>query len=299
MTDKFEWNTGLDDFRKNELTVEPGSISYRTEFTERDFEPNRTVDQIFHDHLASRESKTIELLYSGGMDSQFVLESFLRTKVPVEVMTMVITIQGAILNVADLYYSEKFCRENNVKQNLFYLDAVDFYESGKYLTYIEPYYITEPHVASHFWLLEQCQSYPIIGGDWPWVHTHAPNMIISPYKLSFSSYERFLKDRGIHGIGDFICHSFESVHKFVGLHIQNKHISDGRFHHTPFIKQRVYGLKELRLKSYGWEDCPPSLFNIRKYVPKTLIANKFNYEVAWGDKLKTLLNSEVNSNNKF
>ncbi len=294
-----EWRTGLDGYRKNSLSFSKNIIDYVTEFTEPDFEPDRDFDSIFYDHLKNRESKTVELLYSGGMDSQFVMESCLRNKIPIEAMTMVITINGAKLNVVDLYYSEKFCRENNVKQNFFYLDALDFYESGRYLEYIEPYHITEPHVASHFWLMEQCQSYPVIGGDWPWVQTHNENKILSPYKLSFSSYERFLKDKGMYGIGDFISHSFESVYKLIGLHINHKESSDGRFHHTPFIKQKVYGTMEPRIKSYGWEDCPPTLFNIRKYYPKSLLPYMFRCNIVWGDKLKTLMNSTVNSNNKF
>lgn len=296
---KIDWVTGLENFRENSLTIHENIVIYSTQFLENDFEPDRNIDDIFFDHLKNRESKVVELLYSGGMDSQLVLESCVKNKIPVEAMTMVIKINGAIVNVSDLYYAEKYCRENNIKQNFFYLDALEFYESEKYLEYIEPYYISEPHVASHFWLIEQCQSYPVIAGDWPWVQTHLKNKVLSPYKLSFSSYERFMRDRGIYGIGDFISHSFESVYRFIKLHIDNKDYSDGRFHHTPFIKQKVYGLKEPRIKSYGWEDCPDTIFNIRNYLPKSFNNKKFIFNIKWGQQIKQLMNTNINSNNRF
>lgn len=296
---KIEWNTGLNGYRKNSVVTEENKINYCAELTETDFEPNRPLDAILYDHTKDRGSRPIELLYSGGMDSQVVLNSLIKNHVPVEAITMVVKVRGAIVNVADLYYAEKFCRENNIKQNFFYLDALDFYESGRYLEYIEPYNIPDPHLASHFWLLEQCQSYPVIGGDWPWVQTHTVNQILSPYRLSHSCYELFLKDKKIDGIGDFIGYSFESVCYFVQKHIENKEFSDGKFFNTPFIKHKVYGTSEPRIKSYGWEECPLVLFDVKKYTPPSMKNIKYNHEIVWGEKLKALMGSPVYRNSQF
>ena len=291
-----KWSTGINDFKIHTLE----ESSFTTTLTENEFEPNRKIDEIFYDHLANRHTQKVEILYSGGMDSELVLASCIRNKIPVEAMTMVIKVRGATLNVVDLYYSEKFCREHNIKQNFFVLDAVEFYKSGKYLQYLEPFKITEPHVASHFWLLEQCNHYPIIGGDWPWVQVHKPQKVLSPFKLAFTGYELFMQSKGITGIGNMISHSFESCYYFMKEHIQEYELGNDTFHTVPFMKYRMYDLAEPRLKSYGWEDCPRNIFNILMYKVELLKRlGKPQSKIVWGEKVKELLNTNVTENSSF
>jgi hypothetical protein len=294
MSEVIQWSTGLNGYKKHTLD----NNDFTTELTECQFESGRSVDDIFNDHLIDRPNSPVELLYSGGMDSELVLMSLLRNNIPVEAMTMVIMIKGAILNVVDLYYSEKFCRENNVKQNLFYFDAVDFYESGKYLEYALPLRITEPHVPSHMWLIEQCHNYPIVGGDWPWLQVE--KKVLSPFKLAFSSYERFMGSKNIPGIGNMISHSFESSYHFIEQHLKEHEKGNDKFHTVPFLKYKMYGTKEPRIKSYGWEHCPKELFNIAKYqyeLLKQTGASKSN--IIWGEKISKLIDSTVTTNSLF
>jgi len=291
-----KWSTGLNGFKTHTLE----GPSFTTTINESEFAPNRKIDDIFYDHLADRNSQKVEVLYSGGMDSELVLASCIRNKIPVEAMTMVIKIRGAVANVVDLYYSEKFCRENNIKQNFFYLDAVDFYESEKYLEYLLPFKIIEPHVASHFWLLEQCNHFPIIGGDWPWVQAHKDNKILSPFKLAFSSYELFMQSKGITGIGNMISHSYESCYHFMKRHIEEYELGNDSFHTVPFMKYKMYELNEPRLKSYGWEDCPRNIFNILAY--KVELLKKLGSpksKIIWGERVRELLNTNITENSSF
>lgn len=294
MSELFQWSTGLNGYKKHTLL----DNHFTTELTECQFEPGRSVDAILYDHLVNRPNSPVELLYSGGLDSELVLMSLLRNKIPVEAMTMVITIKGAILNVVDLYYSEKFCRENNVKQNLFYFDAIDFYESEKYLEYALPYGIIEPHVPSHMWLIEKCHNYPIIGGDWPWLQVE--KKVLSPFKVAFSSYERFMQSKGITGIGNMISHSFESSYYFIQQHILAFERGNDTYHTVPFLKHKMYGIKEPRIKSYGWEQCPIPLLNINKYrmdlLKKLGVAKS---KIVWGEKISKLIDSTTNSNSLF
>jgi hypothetical protein len=267
MSEILQWSSGLNGYKKHILDKN----HFTTELSECQFEPGRNLDDIFYDHLIDRPNSPVELLYSGGLDSELVLMSLVKNKIPVEAMTMVITIKGAILNVVDLYYSEKFCRENNVKQNLFYLDADELYNSDKYLEYLLPYNIIEPHVASHFWLIEQCHNYPIIGGDWPWLQTHVNPRVLSPYRLDFMAGELFMRDSGIHGINNMISHSLDSCRLFVNEHYKMflKHQElDTTWSKIGFFKQEMFegiGVKvEPRVKAYGWEvlEIHPDLFDM-------------------------------------
>jgi hypothetical protein len=287
MSEILQWSTGLNGYKKHTLD----NNNFTTELTECQFEPGRSVDAIFYDHLVDRPNSPVELLYSGGLDSEFILMSLMRNKIPFELMTMVIQVRGITLNVTDLYYSEKFCRENNVKQNIFYLDTTDLFDSGKYIEYLVPYNIIEPHVASHFWLIEQCQSYPIFGGDWPWLQKH--KKVLSPLRLSYSVYERFMAEKNITGIGNMIGHSFEASYKFIEL---QKQIEEDN---VPILKQQMYEMPFPRIRSYGWEQSH-QFFTINKY--KTELLKRVGIpksNIIWGEQIKTLIESDTNSNTEF
>lgn len=284
MSKVIQWSTGLNGYKKHTLD----NNNFTTEITECQFESGRSVDAIFNDHLIDRPNSPVELLYSGGLDSELVLMSLMKNKIPFQVMTMVIQFKGITLNVLDLYYSEKFCRENNIKQNLFYLDVDDLFTSGKYLEYLLPHNITESHVASHFWLIEQCQSYPIFGGDWFWFQKH--KNVLSPVRLSYSMYEKYMQDKGITGIGNMIGHSYESSYRFIELHKQH---SDEKI--VPLLKQKMYKMPHPRMRSYGWEH-----FDITKYNVELL--NKLGtikFNIIWGEQISNLINSTTNSNSLF
>jgi hypothetical protein len=283
-----EWYTGLNNFKKHTVTEK----NFYTLIREFDFEPDRNINDIFYDHLSNRSTKKVEILFSGGADSEYVLKSCIYNSIPLEVMTMIIQYKGITLNVTDLYYSEKFCRENDIKQNLFYLDVDELFSSGKYLEYLIPYSITEPHVASHFWLIEQCNNYPIFGGDWTWYQQH--KKVLSPIRLDYTNYERFMENKGISGIGNMIGHSFESLYRFIELQKQN----DGVI--VPLLKQKMYDMPYPRIRSYGWESVPRNIFDISKF--KTELINKIGIKnpiIIWGDKIKTLINSDKKINSTF
>jgi len=297
MNDTITW-AGGDGFAKRILS--PDTKEFLSELTDNDFEPNRNVDAIFYDHLKNRQTKTIDLLYSGGLDSEIVLMSCIRNKIPVNAITLIVKVKGAILNVVDLYYSEKFCRENNIKQHFFHLDAEDIFHNDAYLDYLLPYHITEPHLASHFWLLERCHNFPVIGGDWPWVHAHKEHKVLSPTRIDFCGYERYMDDKGITGIGNMIGHSLESCCYFIQKHINSYEIGNDKFHTVPFLKHKMYDTTEPRIKSYGWETCPEQLLNLKNYRIKLLskiglIKNK----IKWGNKIGDILQTNTNENSSF
>lgn len=298
--EKITWTAGIKSHKQYTLEEFADYYKFTTELVETDFEPNRNIHDIFYDHLKLRESKMVEVLYSGGMDSEFTLLSCIKNNVPVTAITMRIFIKGILLNVIDIYYAEKFCREHNIKQVFFDLDAVDFFESGQYLHYLTPYKLAMPHIASHMWLIEKCHSFPIIGGDWPWVQIHKPVKMLSPFKLVFSSYERFMKDNGIPGIGNMISHSFESSYYFMEKQIQHCDLTETTFHTIVFLKEKMYTDIKPRIKSYGWENCPNKLFNLFKYQQELNRQIKPVVPfIKWGTKIKNLIQSDLVENNTF
>lgn len=300
MSEINEWSVGLFDYKKHTLEKTSHVSRFTTELTDNEFEPDRDISDIFSDHLANRQTSKVEVLYSGGLDSELVLLSCIRKKIPVIAITLVVKIDGMISNTHDLYYAEKFCREHNIEQKLLELNANEFFNGGQYLEYLVPYNIPEPHIATHLWLLEQCDYFPIIGGDWPWPHAHKEDKILSPFKLEFSSYERFLRDKGMIGIGNMISHSLESSCKMIKLHLEcyqgNEPISNFKYRMYSKLEPNI----EPRLKSHGWEIAQTKNFHL---IPKRLeLLRKIGIvkpRIIWGNAITSILNSKTNTSSLF
>lgn len=300
MSNVIEWTVGLNGYKKCTLELNGSTNIFTTELSDVPFEIGRSITDIFNDHLLNRQTKYVEVLYSGGLDSELVLLSCIKNNIPVIAITLVIKVDGLIINTHDLYYAEKFCRENNITHKLIDLDANKFFENGTYLDYLIPYHIIEPHVATHLWLIEKCEYFPIMGGDWPWVHTHIENKVLSPSRLEFTSYERFMIDKGIYGIGNMIGHSLESSYKLMQLQLDN-HI-DGEMisNFKSRMYQKIYPELIPRLRSYGWEHHKTNTFNMLTY--KVDLIKKVGlpkHHIKWNNTVKTLLNTSANQNDKF
>jgi len=300
MENVIEWNVGLNGFKKCILELGANTHKFTTELLDVPFDCDRAITDIFNDHLLHRQTKYVEVLYSGGLDSELILLSCIKNKIPVIAITLVIKIEGLIINTHDLYYAEKFCRENDITHKLIELDADNFFQNGEYLRYLRPYYIIEPHVATHLWLIEQCSYFPIIGGDWPWPHTHVENKVLSPFRLEFSSYERFMKDKGINGIGNMISYSLESSYKLIEIHLNNHIPGETISNFKSRMYQVMYPELKTRLKSYGWEQHKTKSFNLTHYKIELIKQLKYTVPfIKWNHTIKNLLNTQVTENDKF
>jgi hypothetical protein len=300
MENVIEWNVGLNGFKKCTLELGEKSHNFTTELLDNPFEYGRNITEIFNDHLSNRQTKYVEVLYSGGLDSELVLLSCIKNSIPVIALTLVIKVDSMIINTHDLYYAEKFCRENDIPHKLVELNATSFFENGDHLPYLTPYYIIEPHVSTHLWLIEQCSYFPIIGGDWPWVQTHKKDKILSPFRLEFASYERFMQDKGINGIGNMIGYSLESSYKLIQIHLDNHISGESVSNFKSRMYQTMYSELEPRLRSYGWEHNKTNSFNLIKYKIELIKQLRPTIPlIKWNNTIKTLLNTQVNENDKF
>lgn len=312
MNDIIEWYSGYQNFKKHTLTIdrETKTNNYCIEILDTEI-PNidRNIFDIFGDYFSIRQNKVVEVLYSGGMDSELILYACLIKKIPVRALTMRILVDGVVLNTHDLYYSEKFCRQYNVEQKIIDFDATKFYENGEHYKYLDPYRITQFHVASHFWLYEQSTGFPVLGGEytWPWVSVDP--MIISPIKYVYSVYDKFLHDNGIHGVGSVMSYGLESNIKLMKSHIKvmrqdtNKFGGDNIkivFFKNAMWKDLGYPNPELRLKNYGWESV--SYANLNTNYIKLDLFKRYGTtfdKIKWNYKIAEVLNSVPGENTKF
>ena len=300
------WYAGHNNYQKITFDINEDTKSHTFNLELLDVPTvDANIDEIFNIHLENRNNRVVEILYSGGIDSEICLIHCLKNNVPVRAMTMRILVNGCPINTHDLYYSEKFCRENNVEQVILDFHADKFFENGNHIPYLESYKIITPHVATHFWLFEQCTGFPVIGGDynWPWHN----DRILSPQRHMFACYSKFLMDKNIDGIGGMINYSLESNIAFIKtqMAIYNKEIHSGKLLKITRLKQDIvetlgFGRLDRRLRSYGWESVNPEIFDIQRY--RSDLVNKFGDTVStitWNEKIGAALGSGPGSNNKF
>lgn len=295
------WEEGIDSYRKNTLEINDIENIYTVELCDRALPTEvRTFSDIIFDCLSDRDTKTVEVLYSGGLDSELVLKACIKNKIPVTAITMKLYVDHILINSHDIYYSEKFCRENNLTQKIVDFHIRPFYENGDHINYLKPYYITSPHVATHMWLLEQCSSFPVIGGEYSWPQD---SKVLSPHRLSFNSCARFMKDKNITGIGNVLNHSLELNVKMIQQNIRTQ--QDINPSNIMLFKHKMYnnfelGAFEPRMKSYGWENVSPSWFDKPKYKDDLIKMYGDNKSIIkWGKKIADAMGGEPGMNDKF
>lgn len=301
------WYDGQDNYKKHTFCLNKDEPhEYTLELCDKILPKNtRSFVKIIEDILSLRKTKTVEILYSGGLDSEIVVKSCQLQKIPFKIITMRLLINGYPINTHDLYYSEKYCRENDIKQTFIDLDILNFFENGIFVDYLKPYYVVMPHVATHFWLLEQCSSFPIISGDYSWPWSHKP--VLSPHRYYYSIYDKFLKDKNIDGIGNILNYSLELNCFFIKTHleIQRQTKIDTCMKSIPIFKQELVnklglGKHELRLRSYGWETLHPEVFDIKIYMNQLIKdLGLTNHNIIWNKVIGDVMGAGAGSNNLF
>jgi hypothetical protein len=105
----------------------------------------------------ARQKMTV--LFSGGVDSEVALQSFVLAKVPV---TAAILRFKNDLNIHDISYAIITCDKLGIKYKIFDLDIIHFWEN-QLLDYADPTYCISPQLLSTMWLADQIDEYPILG----------------------------------------------------------------------------------------------------------------------------------------
>jgi hypothetical protein len=305
MNNTIVWNDGLNNYRHHQISFQNTQILYHCHL---DDDPTSTnnLDTAISQILETFCSQPIELLYSGGLDSELLLVKLKKLNYPVQAITMKLYCRGYPVNTHDLYYSEKFCRQHDITQKFIELDIEQFFESGRYLDYLTKYYIQEPHVATHFWMFEQCDKFPVLAGEytWPWVSVP----ILSPHRLEYSCYDRYLADHGITGIGNFLNYSYDINTAMISTHCavfkQHNFMLDNR--NLPVFKKKFYDQIsdhdfEIRMRNSGWENLPRSVFNKNRYRLELIQQYRqvVKSSISWSKNLADMLGGEIYCNDRY
>jgi hypothetical protein len=95
------WFSGIDNYRKHTLTFGENSNTFTLELLDVESRGVSTIHDAFEMHL-SGANLPIEVLYSGGVDSECIIKVCLDRNIPVKAVTLRLLVTGVPINVRDL-----------------------------------------------------------------------------------------------------------------------------------------------------------------------------------------------------
>lgn len=286
------WHSGLDNYRKNTLDDEKFIVEIQ-DVNPRGF---KSVNEAFAGHL-EHANLPVEVLYSGGLDSEIVLLSCIMNRIPVVAVTMRLMFRGAPFNISDIYYAEKFCRKHDVKHIIYDLDVEQFFGNGDHIKYAENYNIQLFVAITLYWLIEQCHSFPVLGGDYLWPQTNIDKLAYSPWRRDYNVADLFMLDKGIPGIGNMLSHSVDSNCMFIKEHL--KTCSEENFKIT-MMQNLGFPELEYRHRSHGWEFAKSLEFNWEK-IGFDVFYRLPTYKniIKWNKFFGSIIGTEAGNNDQF
>lgn len=112
--------------------------------------------------LIAQESDNIWISYSGGIDSEFIIQVFLEANIDFKVATVVMKNET---NDYDLQHSRSFCKRMGIKLHEFEIDLEKFYKNDLE-TYAVATNCISPQFPVHMWLWDQLDGFIVAGhGD--------------------------------------------------------------------------------------------------------------------------------------
>lgn len=187
-----------------------------------------------------RSGQRLTLCLSGGIDSESMLQAFLKSGADFAVCFMRFK-DG--LNDFDITTNRELCDRLHIKYFTVELDVIDFFESGKHLHFAKMYRCQSPQICVHLWLMEQIDGAPVFAGN-PFVQTIASN---GPFFTGLPgdlhcAYFRYLEKNKRLGIPWFFIYSPELCSAFLrtpaARQLQQKRLRPEAF--TYLIKCQMY-----------------------------------------------------------
>lgn len=302
--EKAYWYTGKKNFLEHNLLHNSAEEKWYYVCKIKDVEVNNhNLTDAFMYNLEHRQG-TCELLLSGGVRSEFILRFLLQQKIPTKVITMKLMLHNAPINLIDLYNSEHICRELGVKQHFLELDIEKFYNHFEYMDFNKTHFVRNFHATTYFWMLTQCDDFPISGGEYPW--PWESKNILCPMLLGLNANDKFMNENKIVGIGNMMSYSLDSMLVFLKEH--RKHITspDIRLAEIPMFEEKLFSGFDLgefkpRLKVFAWDYLPDYIFP-HKHHQKFLEEHYKEQEtyITWGEKIVEVIGeNDEQINNMF
>ena len=240
---------------------------------------------------ARKLRQEIFLCLSGGIDSEAMLRAFISAGVPFQGIIMRFN-DG--LNDFDIKDIIQFCDKNHVPYEIFDLNVLDFFESGKYLQYGKMYQCQSPQLAAHLYLCDHIKGCPVLSWQPPEIFFYFDHkrktQIFSfglPGHLHNALLRYFVKKRRF-GVPFFFLYTTELLKAFFKLPLLQKMIWLGGkgvdVYYSYDIKCMTYSQADFSIEPR--KDSYTGFEKIKNYYD--LLDKKF-YGLGFNDRYRTPL----------
>lgn len=183
--------------------------------------------------------KKIYVMYSGGVDSEYILNVFL--SLGIDVTPVIINLKPHY-NEHDTKYAFDFCESKKLKPLVIDLDFDDFVQSGKIISIAENSQCGAYQLPSTFYAASQLDGAVVMGSHGPpYLTKHNGEWFVNEYEQLHSVLKHFKFD-GLEGCPFFLVHTPEQYYSFLNHPLMLDVASNkykGRLGST-FIKGEIY-----------------------------------------------------------
>ncbi len=143
------------------VNIDPPTRKVKTYFEE-------TLDAV--EYVYANKTGKFQVLYSGGLDSQYVCEVLLHLKMDFDpVIIELLDKDNSVLNAHDIKYAYEFCESRNLKPVVYKLDFHNFIESGKNVEIAESVTCCSFALPTTMHVASQLDGFTLLGNDPPYL----------------------------------------------------------------------------------------------------------------------------------
>jgi hypothetical protein len=185
--------------------------------------PSRPVKSYYEetvisaDMIWSQKQGKLHLLYSGGLDSEYVLSVFLKLGMEIQPVIMKLRSDtGEIYNIHELNYAFEYCNQKNLSPTIVDLNFDEFVRSGKFLQISESVKCAAYQLPASMWLASQIDGTVITGNDPPHMKLNADDNLwyLDEEEIIHSQFNYF-KNYGVYGTPFFLSYTPEMMLSFL------------------------------------------------------------------------------------
>lgn len=185
--------------------------------------PRRPVKSYYEEAVIAAEmiwaqkQGKLNLLYSGGLDSEYVLSVFLKLGMDIQPVIMNLkSSTGHIYNSHESRYAFSYCQQKGLSPTVIDLDFDQFIENGKFLSIAESVQCAAYQLPASMWLASQIDGTVITGNDPPHMKlNHVDNLWYLDEEEIIHSQFNYFRKYSVYGTPFFLSYTPEMMLSFL------------------------------------------------------------------------------------
>ena len=200
--------------------------------------------------IGSSTDEDINIFYSGGVDSEVVVNSFIEARVP---FTCIICDNG--YNQHDISYAIKYCNLHKLNYKIISLDAKEFWEKELFKRAEETKCIS-PQLPVIMWMVEQIDGFNILGSAECYLSKEPDGSWVMWEREKIATWYKHYEIHNIKGAPGFFQYTPELMLSFLENPIVKDAITNGEhitsYTFKPLVYHSIWEMEQ-RTKYDGFE----------------------------------------------